>query len=105
MIETPDDAWMVVANVQGDRRFRNGAKLHLCTHTGGGDRAEFWGKSLGGRYIRKWTDIRKLSDIRVVWAPHAKRAHCAAYSDILHAGQAAATLRLCRDYAIERTPA
>lgn len=98
------DAYAVACTVQGDRRYRNGAKLTLVTHTGGGERAEFWGKSLGGRDIRKWVDLRKVSNVRVIWASPAMRKHGFSYSCPLAADKAARTLRLCQQREAARTP-
>lgn len=63
-------------NVTGhDKVFREGGKLWMVYFNGGDpmSRHEFYGKSRGGRYVRKWASLKNCSNFRSVWVPPRKR--------------------------------
>ncbi|TIT80119.1 MAG: hypothetical protein E5W57_04100 [Mesorhizobium sp.] len=71
-MSTPDDRFGLIANVEGvDRIFRMGAKVWLCSGTGGEGwfRFEWWGMSRGGRTLQKWAPTERFTNFRAAWVP------------------------------------
>jgi len=59
------ERWCVVANVEGDTVFRDGAKLSFCYPVHGAcERYRFNGLSKGGRRVVKWVRIDRLRNVR-----------------------------------------
>jgi len=67
----------IVANVEGDKHFREGAKVTI-TWLNPGDPCSMvgcFGLSRGGRRITKIINIKKLKNFRAKWIPEKIRDH------------------------------
>lgn len=67
-----DDYFGLIANVAGvDRIFRMGAKVWLCSGTGGEGwfRFEWYGASRSGRPLQKWAPTERFTNFRAAWVP------------------------------------
>lgn len=62
----------IVANVVGDRIYREGARVWIRQIKG--ESAEVTGLSKGGRRIWRWTRTHRLRTVRPKWAPEGVRA-------------------------------
>jgi hypothetical protein len=74
---TDGRSYGIVANVieDADKLFRDGAKVWIAGGTGGAgwERFEFFGKSIGGRDIRKWAPTSRFDNFRAAWIPEHLR--------------------------------
>lgn len=59
-------SWGVACNICGDKAFRDGAKLMIVSFNYGNasENMECVGLSKGGRRIKKWVSIKRLSNFR-----------------------------------------
>jgi len=61
------------ANVVKDNVLREGAKVSVCSLTGGGERVRVRGLSVGGRKTEKYIAIKNLKNFRAKWVPDKDR--------------------------------
>lgn len=59
----------LIANVNGDRVIRDGAKVFVTDPNGGGEAWEVNGLSLGGRRVTKYVRLKRMSNFRVAFIP------------------------------------
>ena len=84
------EQWGVVANVRGDRVFRDGARVWIVLVPGSPENMDCRGLSKGGRRVHKWVASKLLSNprprmsvepVHVTGAYHATRDDAAKTAD------------------------
>lgn len=69
----PVDIWAIACNITGCKIFSPGTRVWLCQIPGDWAYVEVFGRSRGGRNVKKWVAFTRLSNFRKKWLPHHLR--------------------------------